>query len=681
MFKRAISKGRDLLRRRRGMGAGAPREKGPFPLILGVTGHRDLLREDELREVVRGLLAELRRLLPHTPFVLLSPLAEGADQLVAEVALEEAVGAELVAVLPFGREEYGAAFSSSRGREGLERLLAKARDTVRVPDCSWPVGGGESQRKDTQYALAGSFVARHSHLLIALWDGEPSRGTGGTAQVVAMKRLGRLIGEPKLEEQLAKVPEPFGIGTSRLDPLEPGWVAQVVTPHEKYPNPESPLRLSWLAPEDEASGPRSTTQEAAVEALGILLLDECNRDCIRSNQQRSTRSRKEVPTRDKEIFPDEDREALDPEVRHLLDQHEAVDGLANEFQRKSRKAITTMGALVSAALVMLLYYTNLAVEPFPGKIAALAFYLIFLLVADLVFVWVKYRIKHRKYLDYRALAEGLRVQMFWRLAGVQRSVADDYLRWQRSELGWIRQAIRAGLIHAKLGAGANWGEHVRRYWVEHQLNYFAESAPKKELRLIEKRLTGQILLGVSLVLAFIELIRAPGFFPLAPILVAAGFFVTGQIIREIRSRSLGLPQEGLWESLYAGFAQATHVLYLGGGALYVAYRTLVNRLDMASDLTSWLTTAMALAATGAALVMGQIHTLALSDEARQADRMRRVFQRGLGALAGLGGSEDERKACLERLPGIAEDLGREALSENADWLLLHRRRPVERPHV
>ena len=44
--------------------------------------------------------------------------------------------------------------------------------------------------------------------------------------------------------------------------------------------------------------------------------------------------------------------------------------------------------------------------------------------------------------DYRALAEGLRVQMFWCLAGLGQSVPANYLQRQRSELDWVRAAIR-----------------------------------------------------------------------------------------------------------------------------------------------------------------------------------------------------------------------------------------------
>ena len=47
------------------------------------------------------------------------------------------------------------------------------------------------------------------------------------------------------------------------------------------------------------------------------------------------------------------------------------------------------------------------------------------------------RIEEKRY-DYRALAEALRVQIYWSVAGLNRSVAHDYMQRQKDELDWIR---------------------------------------------------------------------------------------------------------------------------------------------------------------------------------------------------------------------------------------------------
>ena len=58
------------------------------PLVLGVTGHRDLAHDDlpNLEAEVAKFIADLKRLCPGTPLVVLSQLAEGADRLAARVA-------------------------------------------------------------------------------------------------------------------------------------------------------------------------------------------------------------------------------------------------------------------------------------------------------------------------------------------------------------------------------------------------------------------------------------------------------------------------------------------------------------------------------------------------------------------------------------------------------------------
>ena len=61
-----------------------------IPLVIGVTGHRDLREKDvpTLTDRVKAVFDELAAQHPDTPLILLSPLAEGADRLVARAALQ-----------------------------------------------------------------------------------------------------------------------------------------------------------------------------------------------------------------------------------------------------------------------------------------------------------------------------------------------------------------------------------------------------------------------------------------------------------------------------------------------------------------------------------------------------------------------------------------------------------------
>jgi len=165
----------------------------PFGLSLGVTGHRaEGLPEGalagaskRLSEIISRVAADARRVAATEAeffasgapaFAMLSPLAEGADQAAAEIALDQ--GFSLKAVLPFAREDYTADFPAGAPRERFEGLLGRASCTLELP-------GDRIQALDA-YIMAGRATVAHADILIAVWDGLPARGRGGTGEVVAL---------------------------------------------------------------------------------------------------------------------------------------------------------------------------------------------------------------------------------------------------------------------------------------------------------------------------------------------------------------------------------------------------------------------------------------------------------------------------------------------------------------
>ena len=106
---------------------------------------------------------------------LATPLAEGADQLATEIAL--ARGFEVHAILPLPREEYRQDFVEREARDSFDGLLARASCTLEL---SRPPEG-----RDAAYALAGRATLAHCDILIAVWNEAPANGRGGTGEVVA----------------------------------------------------------------------------------------------------------------------------------------------------------------------------------------------------------------------------------------------------------------------------------------------------------------------------------------------------------------------------------------------------------------------------------------------------------------------------------------------------------------
>jgi hypothetical protein len=157
---------------------GGPESKR-VPLIFGVSGHRDLLttKVPRLRKQLSEIFARLRVAYPHTPFRLLTPLAEGADRLAAEVALASDV--DLFVPLPMKRQEYERDFTTAKSLAEFRALLALAKSHWEVPLAT----RRGIERRTQQYAEVGDFIARNSHILILLWDGRDNRKVGGTAWV------------------------------------------------------------------------------------------------------------------------------------------------------------------------------------------------------------------------------------------------------------------------------------------------------------------------------------------------------------------------------------------------------------------------------------------------------------------------------------------------------------------
>ena len=154
--------------------------KKAIPVIFAVTGHRDI-RPDaipRIRNIVKETFVSFQKKYPNTPAILISALAEGADILVAEVALE--CGVELHVMLPYQEEEYIKSFENPENIQKFRKLKSKASRVEIVADIK--------QYTDKEcYELLGKKLADLSTILIALWDGKDNGKRGGTSAVVKYK--------------------------------------------------------------------------------------------------------------------------------------------------------------------------------------------------------------------------------------------------------------------------------------------------------------------------------------------------------------------------------------------------------------------------------------------------------------------------------------------------------------
>lgn len=611
------------------------------PLIVGVTGHRDLRDQDRhrLEELVKGFFDDLKTRYLWTPLVLLSPLAEGADRLVVRVAL--ACGVRVIAPLPMRRELYEKDFQPPNSLEPsgtLEQfatLLEQVDSWFELPTLSEYTEQDiqdYGRPRDRQYEQVGAYIALHSQILLALWDGEESNKVGGTAQIVRFKRRG--------------VPDAYASERSQLYRAEVGPVHHCVTPRRSYPDPRQALTCQWLYPpvetgDAEADSAKAQKVERARDTYDRILLriNLFNRDAA------TGASHGQIATSKRYVFPHEDDRVLPLDFHPLVTCYATADALAIRFRDLTNR--TLLGLFILAFLAALAFGIYAHLEQHP--LAALFLYQGVLLAAILCYLWAAplaapFRRLERlwalrgdyqnKYQDYRALAEGLRVQIFWCLAGLNASVADHYILKQKSELDWIRQALRGVSLISdaqrlafkaqRATVPMRWLDLVLQNWVKDQWKYYKQAAERNRTALRRQRLVGNIAFWVGVFLA---------------LTLAVGLIVSPTAVAELI--------DGLW------------------------WRLRIQDL---------LILAMAIFPIVAALFHSLVHQRALAEHAKQYGRMGMVFENASSRLTQIVGPEGlsdyPDPAQLKWAQDLILELGKEALTENGDWVLTHRERPL-----
>ncbi|MFZ4156567.1 hypothetical protein [Streptomyces pseudogriseolus] len=105
----------------------------------------------------------------------LTSLAAGADQIFADIALAD--GVPVTAVIP--GTDYEAGLGDAATLRAYRRILRSCAKQERLPP---------EPTREGAYLAAGRWIVDHADHLVAVWDGLPARGIGGTGDVVEYAR-------------------------------------------------------------------------------------------------------------------------------------------------------------------------------------------------------------------------------------------------------------------------------------------------------------------------------------------------------------------------------------------------------------------------------------------------------------------------------------------------------------
>ncbi|MEJ5348652.1 MAG: hypothetical protein WHS46_08175 [Desulfosoma sp.] len=416
-----------------------------IPLLIGIIGHRKFPEEYrcDLEAELSQALDEIRSQVPNTPVVLVSSLAVGADRLGAKVGL--AKGMKLIVPLPFEKVLFEQDFPGSENE--FENLLAQAQ--------SWFVA---TESEFCGYEGASRWIARHCQIIIALWDGKQEEpAPGGTAHTVQLR---------------TKVGESGHTLSSVADYIGP--VLHIHCPRNPCEKRRKPHWIWPANPDDQTTN------------LSQLLspLDQFNAEAKKVCKASVSDFLKQLP------------EQLLVES-NLSRVFALADRLAIFHQRRFRFALNA-----SVVLAIIGYVVQQVWVTTPGKIGAS----LFLTFALLVICLSNRGRNLERYLEYRALAEVLRIACFWRLAGVTATPTDSFLNQHWGNLLWIRSAVNALWIpDTSIKPDL---DLVKTFWIDDQQRFYQKRSGASGLAARCARWLTNICFAASVTLAWLGAVSA-----------------------------------------------------------------------------------------------------------------------------------------------------------------------------
>ncbi len=473
---------------------------GNSPLVVGVSGHMDLDPDDipGLRTSIAAFLQELKRHLPETEIQIIVGMAEGADLLVAETALD--MGVRVEAVLPMPLEHYVEDFDDDT-LVLLKSLLAR-RD-VRCTELRPPprgVHGGDAAHRNAMYANLTDTLIRRASLLLALWDGQSLPLPGGTADTV-LRFLGIRTDANMAADSIVLVDTAEDTDTTEKLVY---WIPAVRSSGSQAPTERQPCFL-------RAVGDNTLLMQAAMpESLAFQLngLNRYNREYrelaatggLGAKDSLLASLPPDAPVHDHMMLGDIDA------------QYVKADSLAMHYQLRSDLLFRLFGAMTFALGLAYLIYEKLTESKF-----LLIAYLVILLGGLGAYYVLRGKHWFPKHLTYRALAETMRAKFYLRLAGVDHRVnAAEVLGLSGIDkfhgFGWI-SFVMAGVEVPDVRAETVHDMDMRRtrcvekHWIESQHRYFTGKVARLErssrrIKLLRNALFVVILLVIMALFLF-----------------------------------------------------------------------------------------------------------------------------------------------------------------------------------
>ncbi|MDN3676948.1 hypothetical protein QWY90_06455 [Flavobacterium paronense] len=143
-------------------------------LKIGITGHRNLVNTKDVKDRISLFFDYYKNL--DDELIAITSLAIGADTIFAQVAQSKNIPLRII--LPFENEEFKKDFHESDLKTLEDFLKNNNYESV------FNLKGNHPVERNNSYLETGKFIVDESDIILAVWDGKPSNGIGGTGDIV-----------------------------------------------------------------------------------------------------------------------------------------------------------------------------------------------------------------------------------------------------------------------------------------------------------------------------------------------------------------------------------------------------------------------------------------------------------------------------------------------------------------
>lgn len=437
-----------------------------IPIVIGVSAHRNIDKRyyAEITNQVGNFLDEIKMLCSHSDIYMLTGLAQGGDLLCAKIAIKK--GIKIIAALPF---ETFNDIPYVNNDDFDDNAIQEYDDLIKneyvikqfvVPDIEGvPPADNIKDLRKYLFRQQAIYVATHSHVLLALWDGfslENSRLECGTHSAVhfATEQNYHRSGDVGFFSSIG------GTAVGVFSPRETRNYGEFTDSDFKY---RFLLSKKYLNNKDSQADCRFTREKDSniiamdmmPQSLKDLLVktDTYNEDNIK--YCKSLKSKQKCAKETDDYLVNEDIYKSCEDTQAIHDCCRIASILSSENKSKYLFGIKFLSIFGLLLILSWMFYDQIGYQWTTIVCALMLLALVFayaaINISEATKLAIKIKLKarfdaHTKFIEYRTLSETLRVQYYMSTLGLIDNVFDLYSWGHKVEMNWVKMATTVLLI-------------------------------------------------------------------------------------------------------------------------------------------------------------------------------------------------------------------------------------------